>query len=366
MGIFIVLFAYLLLVRLFSTNRSNERSRRRTAIFCGLGLWVVLALRSPFCGHDLLGGEMEGYSYYNMFHMMASTSWSSLFDSFYDKSSIESGWLLYCKIIILFTDYFQIFLAITAALQIIMIGYVIYKLSDDIVISFITYFAFGLYVMSFSGLRQSMAYAMTFLASYFLLKKKNAPFFLLVIMAYFIHRSAIVFILMFFLGKIKLTRQRLNLAVVVSLLTIPFFSLLSSYITAFVFPEKYAQHVVEESGAIGLFLLYLFLFFLSQKIPTGNQKMDFIREMILLAVLGQSLGIFDAGYSTRIAFYFSIFFTLYFPILINHYSDFKPKREITISVSVGLFAFFCWYVRGGYLNVVPYYFFWDNGLLYVK
>lgn len=359
MDIFIFLFVYLLILRVLI----RQDKRLQLSVLGGLGLWLVLALRSSYCGVDLVMGAAGSANYYNMFVRAGEESFFNIIrGDLTHISSMETGWLIYCKLVSFLTKDFQIFMAITALIQISLIGFVLYKYSIDIILSYIVYFCFGLYVMSFSGLRQSTAFSITFFSYYFLEGGKKLKFVLVTVLASLIHSSSLIFLIALPLRYLKLSSVKSVVAVIVIVLLLPFLSVIVTSVVPLLFENRY-QHYQDEGGSITLFLVYVLLFLLSLKIKYQNQHLSLVRNLIMMAAACQSLGYIGSGAITRIGFYFSIFFTLLYPELVRVYSDKKNKEALTLILSVALFGFFYLTNKDGYLNVVPYYFFWENVFL---
>ena len=364
MTIFIILFIYLLLLKVLFGGKNSKNARKSLCVLAGFGLWVVLALRSPYCGVDLVSGVAGSANYLNQFLRVTYYSLTQIAEgSLSYFTSSETGWLLYSKLVSLVTRDFQVFLAITAFIQIGLIGFVFYKYSSDIILSYIVYFCFGLYIMSFSGLRQSTAVAIAFFSFHFLINNKKWLFALAVLLAASLHTSALLFFIAYPLRKIQLSTTKSIIAIFAVFVALPLLSFIIGTVVPFLFGNRY-QHYEDTGGAITLFLLYVAISLFSLKIKLNTQRDSLYRSLIIVAVACQSLGYISAGAMTRIGFYFSIFFSLLFPELVKVYSA-KDSRQILFTlVSLLFFVFFYLTNIGGYLNVVPYYFFWEQVLIY--
>lgn len=368
MAIFVALFIYLVLIHVFSLKYSGNKSRIIQTVACGLGLWVVLALRSPLCGCDLLKvDEMGGYgkvgegSYAWVFSDVKSKSWIDAFIGFGSYSSrMEKGWLVLNKAVGSFAPYFQSFLVVLAAIQVICIGYVIYKKSEDIVMSFLVYFCFGLYIMSFSGLRQASAYAVTFLASYFLMNGKVKKFVIGVLVASTLHQSALIVLLAIFLRKMRISYYQGIRYLIIVFMVAPFMDIITIYILGSIWGGRYGISAGEGSATTMIFVYaVIFVISLFNKQLSSDDK--FTRIMVLAAVACQSLGFFSAGPTTRIGYYFQMFFLLLFPSIVNFYGrQYKNKEIVWFSMSAVLFLFFYLVNSGGYLDIIPYRFMWET------
>lgn len=357
MTVYIILLVYLLLIEALSKSLSEKRRRNFQVIFGGLGLWLVLALRSVYCGVDLMQGEAGTRNYLWMFEEAQLNSFSSFLFGYGDR--LEAGWMVLCKLFSLFSDDFNVFLAFIAAIQIFLIGFVLYRTSSNIIFSYIIYFCFGLYALSFSGLRQATAFAITFFASYYLLKDKLKLFFLLIVLASTIHQSALIFLIVFFIRKLKFTKSRAITLFAIVILVLPVLGYLVSVISSALFSSHYnAKDALDSGGAYTMFIVYGLLVLLSLRFP-NNRENDFIRYMIMLAFASQSLGTVSSTYLTRIGYYFQMYFLLYFPILLETYIDKNSRGFVQFVGSLLFLAFFYLTMVNSPLAVIPYKFFWE-------
>ena len=311
-----------------------------------------------------MSGDLDSANYVNIFSWVTEYSLIELFKGGLSYlSHMEIGWFLYCKIITVIITNFQLFLAITALIEISLIGFVLYKYSKDIVLSFIVFFSFGLYIISFSGLRQSVAFSLTFFSYYYLMEKKNVKFVLTVILASAIHTSAFIFLIAYPLKLVSFTTRKSLLLLCLVFILLPVLSSLIDFIAPLLFGGRYLNFQ-DKGGAITLFLLYAIIFVFYIKLNINNEYDNSYRGIILMAVFCQSLGYIGSGAITRIGFYFTIFFTLLFPKLVIGYSSKQSRGVCAFIISLLLLTYFWLVNKDGYLDVIPYYFFWEKPYLY--
>lgn len=358
MAIYILLLFYLLLIDGLSSLIPENKRKSFQAIGGGLGLWLVLSLRSIYCGVDLVQGDIQGArNYLWMFTDVQSRTFSELLFGYSDR--IEVGWMVLCKLLSYVSDNFYVFLSLIAAIQIFLIGFVIKKTSKDVIFSYVVFFCFGLYALSFSGLRQAMAFSITFFASYFLMKDKKITFVLLVLLASTMHQSALVFLIALLFNIIKYTNSRAAIISLLVIVLIPVLGWLTSMLSSFLFPERYnASVVIDSGGAYTMFAVYGVLVLLGFR-ANNNRENGFIRYMIILAFAIQSLGVISSSYLTRLGYYFQIFYLLYFPVLIESYFSLKNRKAVMFVASLLLLLFFYLTMKNSPLNVIPYSFFWE-------
>lgn len=365
MFIFCVLFIYLMFIAVFSYYQKDIQKRKLFQVLSSLfGLWLVLALRSPVCGVDLLQEDTGAkyYSYYSAFSdIQGRDLYDIIFGSWRLSTGMELGWLIYTKILVSFFPNFQFLLAVTAAIQLILIGQVFYKCSTHIVLSSIILFTFDVYLACFSTLRQTLALSITFYSFLYLLNKKYLKYALCVLLASTFHISALIFIVVWPLSYINLTFKKGVTCILLLLCLLPFLSEIVQIVTFLLFHGRF-QNYQNQGGAITMFGVYIIIFLLLYMIKKKTRYTNLLRIMILLAVFGQSLGYISTGAMTRIGMYFSVFFTMAFPVLIDARIALKSQPVVIAIVSSLFFLFFYLTSKGGYLNVVPYHFFWETDL----
>lgn len=348
MGVFWCLYTWLFVV---SFVKIQNHGRAAQAILSALGVWLVLALRSPYCGVDLMGTKGEGYL--GTFGRITLTNWSDLAFIYF-----EPGWTVYCKLCSYVSTDPQMFLAITGTITIGLISWMIYKYASNILLAFVVYVSFGLYLFSFSGIRQALALSITFFAAHFIMGQKRLLVFVgLVVLASTIHASAIIFLMAWLVSRVRLTKLRGIFLLVVLFLLLPVLSSIVQFLAPIIFGRDYLGYE-NEGGAVTMFLVYTVIFLLSLTINVSN---PLLRWMLLLAVASQSLGTISTGAMTRIGYYFSIFFVLFVPEYLGHFKEKNVRLVLEGLVCILFMIYFYLTSSGGYLNVVPYHFYWEPG-----
>lgn len=358
MGIFYFLVAvYFLGAFAFSFVQASPKKRMCETLYYGFFAWGVLAARSPQNGVDLIG-------YCPQFERIADFTLEESFTK--AVQNYEQGYTVFNKLVSLFSSDIHFFLAVTAAVTIILIGSTIYRYSSNIFLSFLIFVSFGLYIMCFSGLRQSLAFSITFFSLRFLVDKKHIKFFITVFIASTFHTSALIFALVWFLRNKQLPIQlSLTITVVYAVAILPFVSSLLPIFTSLLFDDKYGSyehHLFKMGTAYTMMIVYAIVLFGSYIFTKDDKRpiINMYRWIILFAVLFQSLGLFDAGALTRIGYYFSLFFALFIPEAISYIKPFS--RQYTYVIASVLFAiFFLITISSGTYNIVPYHFFWEQG-----
>ena len=363
--IFFFLFLYLILVGSFD---SNEKKVSKIILLC-LGPVLVQSLRSPTCGTDVWG---NGYGYYQKFTLISEIPLNAIFTE--KINSFEQGYVVFNKLISFISDNPQIFLAVTSLFIFSLIGYIYYRFSVNVYLSIIIFVCFGLYVFSFTGLRQTIAFSITLFSFKFIVERKIKYFLVSVFLAFSLHSSAIIYFFVWPLWNIRHTNKLTISLLGITLLLLPFYGAIFSFIVPLLFREKYLMYM-NGGSAINLIILYLFIYLLPLFIKSNDfsvknevyknnvelQIENFIRWMAYCSFLFQSLGLIGGDSITRIAFYFSVFLPLYIPIIFKRT---KFKSLIYLCITISFIAFFYYDTSKEFYNVVPYMFFWE--LIYPK
>lgn len=360
MTIFLALATYLIVVHI----AIPESDKMKKSIWAASGFVLILALRSPFCGLDVTGtaGTILPNSYGGVFFNISHYSlWEIIQNSASVNSHMEVGWLLLTKFISFFTSSLQLFLVIIAILQFVPITYLIGKYSRNVVLSFFVFVCLGFYIHYFSGLRQFFAVSLLLLAFDALYCKRLIKFVIIVFFASTIHTSALIFLIMWPLSKLKLSVMTCVVVILVLLLSMPLYKDIVSGVLSAFFESRYDSYLDSEGSALTMFVVYSIFLLLSFLIKADSPLVQYLRVFILVGVVSQSLGILGTGAVTRIGFYFNIFFMLLLPEILEIFET-RIEREIVFVAAIILLCTFFVFTNNSQnsLGVIPYQFFWEN------
>ena len=199
MGILIFGIAILLLLsrEIFFKNDS-QKANRDFLIFAGILLVAFFGCRNATINQ---GSDLNNY--YRLFSQAIT---SDSFEIFSRDSTMEKGYLWLNWLIARVIKWPQFIIFFQAAFCIGVTLRFIYKYSEDVLLSVLGFMSFGLMQFYLTGFRQSFAIAICLIALEFAFKKKFIAFFLSVLIAASIHQTAIVFIPVYWIVKIGLTK----------------------------------------------------------------------------------------------------------------------------------------------------------------
>lgn len=356
MGLFIALLLIPMLMQHISIKAgpvSYEKKNRRALAFFFILFIAMISLR-----HETIGNDTQNYL--KFFSDFAKMPWGKI-----KEYGLEIGFAYFNKLVSLFTENPQIFLAIVSVLTGVLLYPTFKRLCVDPSLTIVLFCSMSTFFMMFSGVRQGIAIGLGCFAYEFVRKKKLIPFLLIVFLAMSFHASAFMLFLMFPLYHAKITKKWL-LAVVPSLALVFLFNeQIFSYLLTFL--ERYTDKYDAEITATGAYtmIVLFFIFAVFAFVIPDEKKLDKetigLRNFLLLALALQMFAPLHA-LAMRMNYYYIIFIPLLLPKIIAA-REYRWKHIAILAryVMIGFFTlYFLMSLDGdGSLNVYPYHFFWE-------
>ena len=215
MNIVLYLFIYVVVLGCFFLTRKNTpRIRLAYIVLVLAALTLESSLRGLSVGSDTL-------NYYNMFISSQDVTWRELWENFYlrylfNEGTFDEGFSIYNKLVITFTDNFQLYLFISALFFFIPFGMLLYryaKTSWELLFIFVFYVSlFNMIAMS--GVRKEMALGLSILSLLFYYDKAYLKAAIVLAIGTTIHMSILLILLVPIVGLIPFKIQRiLHLAI---------------------------------------------------------------------------------------------------------------------------------------------------------
>ncbi|SFS53669.1 EpsG family protein [Lutibacter maritimus] len=304
----------------FSANRKTPSIGYY--IFIGL-LILVSGFRDMIGGYDVyIYGEV--YEYINKYT--------------YLRSTFEKGFIAYFIGLNYINGQREFMFFITALIMVLLHFYTIKKYSPILYMSAFIFFC-KFFLMSFVYLRQGLAMGLVWLSIRYVIQKRYMPFVCIVLLAFFMHKSAILFLPFIVIAHKKLGPYQLFLITTASFIIAisPLGQLILNY---FIEGIDYAKLNIygEKFTAINVFYLleavllaYLALKFRKhfyQSTPT-----IVIFNGFLLYVLIILISLTNATF-VRLAWVFFIFVVVALPYMYTFITDFKLQRTFKIAIFV--------------------------------
>lgn len=286
----------------------REKYNRYFAFFFSI-IWIlILGLRHPSMGVDLRFGTTDGYlgGFIYIYH----TGWLELLS--YGFQNYEIGYIIFNKLLSYVSTNYQILLISCSAISIGIFSYSIYKNSRHIMLSFFILIGLPCFMMNYSGLRQSIATAITFL-SYEMIKERDLKkFIFIIIFASLFHYSAILFLIAYPIYHIKLKKIvilfSLIIPAIVYIFKYPLFSILSKILKN--------NAVIDNNNSFVLFLVFYMIYVFTVFFGNNNKEETGLRNLFFIAVVCQA---FSGVYNTaiRVGYYFMPYLVFLLPIIID-------------------------------------------------
>jgi hypothetical protein len=328
---------------------NSEKTRKTYSFFITILLIILAGFRGVTVGRDT-----DQYS--EIFDSIKNHSLSYCLK----ESSVEYGYTIFQYLVVNLGGNYQMFLLLTAILTLCPVGYIIYKYSKHPWISFLIFISFPVFTtLAFSALRQGIAMGFILFAFHYSQKHQLYRYLICIIFAYFFHATALIFLPVYWISKIKLTNKVIFISIV--LMVIGY--LLKEVLFAYLNSQARIAYEVEDAGGNNMYLFFVavVLFsFIYRKYATDKYSSNAIYlYMIILSVIIWPLCSANPGLF-RLTFYFNFFLALYVSNFI-----YSLRNKITKKVAILLFVVVSFYsigyivMRPELINY-PYFFYWEN------
>ncbi|MEE1013325.1 MAG: EpsG family protein [Clostridia bacterium] len=345
----------------------GEKKEKSKAFEKKLYLFVALYMVA-LCGFRAYGGMthvgIDTYGYYTSYINKIRWNLSDIFqEDVSDKGYVLLEWCLSNLGVS-----FWVVLLLSAVVYVGAMAIYIYRYSQNRWMSLFIFVAMGLYTFAFSAIRQSIAMGIC-MGAYMLSQKVSGwkgflGFVVLVWLASTIHASAIVFLPVYFLGKLPYRNTTIILMLGIAAITMLFKNQFANLIVqlAAETSDKYESYeMVENAGAGMLLYLFVLMTIVLRLLVSGGMaeagKTDnsayFLLFMLILFPAVQS-----GGAMMRIYYYYYMFLIVYLPNMLESIEDRKTKQLAYVMLSFFLIYFYITMDRAT-LQLVPYQFFWQ-------
>lgn len=331
-------------------------------------LFLFAAIRKSSIWIDLIGYEKK--------HIIISCikSWNDFFHS-YLLSSKDVGFYTIEWIATKFGITFQVWIAIIAAFFLVIICRLIYKKSYHPLISVLLFLGLGFYSFSLSGLRQTVAIAITVLAYNQLDDDCYIKYILLTLIASLFHRSAIIFLMLLPLKNVKIGKFHIIGSGIGVLAFFVYNNQLKYILNTYFFTENYSGYsagttTLNYTKLIILLSIFMFCLFYYKRVCNSslanfngrNEYLSIHHPLLLynslfLGVIFQLYASFFAE-MFRISMYFSLYSILLVPLSLKNESNPNYRKLLAIGICF-ILVFYIIYSGGLGVN---YQTFWNSNI----
>ena len=172
----------------------GQKLLHRYILLAALPMFLLVALRNQSLGADTNG-------YLTNFVKTIAIPWEALEES----SRMEYGYLIFVKLLTYVTHDPLVFQIIYTAIYLWAITDFAKQLEEEHFLFLFLFGSLGSYTFMFTGVRQCLAISICLLAFRFVKKRKLIRFALLVLLAFNFHKSAILFVITYFIYPRRLS-----------------------------------------------------------------------------------------------------------------------------------------------------------------
>lgn len=279
----------------------------------------------------------------------------------------EPGYRLYNKVLSFFSSSAQIVTIANSCLIIALLYVLIRRNSKDYYLSIWLYLTLGIFQTDMNVARNAISIFICYLAIDKIKERKVWQYMSLVLIAALIHKTALVFIPLYFILKRPFfSGKKMAAAIGVSVLTGLIFSKFGIYI-AYMLPVKLGRYLTVsnekmESLLVGGFYAFLVVFILIMMNQTERknifQKSSIGAWMFTLNLccFGANIGLKAAA---RMAALFGPYIILFIPEIISMIPNKKRRRWVTLLVIIGCAVQYILRMKVNNIGgTLPYEFFW--------
>ena len=284
---------------------------------------------------------------------------------FDNTSRYEIGYIILNKFLYYFSKDPFILFFLSSVFVTGTIFWFISKYSKSVWMSIFLFLNLRIYYFTLSGIRQSIALSIVLISFHFLHKNKKLPFILLVILASTFHSSAILFLIVYPLSKIKYTKKVMMVYLLVALLLYSTFNSFMNIVFS-IFPQylvyngsDYFENT-QVASVLDSLIVLLILFvgaFIFWKSAKKSYFFNVMLHIISIATVITLVSI-NASIIKRAALYFFTFSIVYIPLILNEINH-KQKRLLLSYLFIVLFFAYnliVLYYRPEWQHVYPYEF----------
>ena len=349
MTIYLVNIFITILLGVYVHNSYNEEERnQRNKVLCIVCsfCWVILSgFRDLSIGPDTV-------AYKNIFDNIKftdfSTLWENLFSKFGSVSNLlegnvnnkDPGYYILTKALQLFLPTYRLYLIFVAVFFMALLGRFLYKNTRSPYLGFIMFDCLFYSFYAITGIRQTLATALiVFLGYEFIKERKLVPFAIVSLVAFFIHKSSICFVMFYYFSQIKVKKR--IIAIWAALIVFAFYyrNVIMVFLGSFVGYEQYARQYGSSSPTTFTVLilgLLLVCAILHERIAEYDGEFQNKFNALCWTAAFLPLAYIDPS-AMRISYYYALFVMLVLDditVIFSERSKFYYKALLTIMMMI--------------------------------
>ncbi len=314
-----------------------------------LPIFILLAFRSGEMGADT-------GTYVRHFERMINTS----IEQEFNITRMEHGYILFVKAITYLTHNGLVYQII--CVSIIMLGLFVFLMDqeENAFYTLFFYITLGLFMFSFTGVRQCIAMSLCLLSYHFVKDKKYIRFVIFIALAFCFHKSAILFVAVPFIMNLKIGFVKTVLYGGTALIAGRYLDRIQAWFNE----QLQYDYEIEATGNGGIFLGVLLLLTIYSLVEIFNYYNSLNKNKVEIQLMNINfIAIFFwlMRLSTRIAerpsFYFLFFSCALFGHVLNKDEETKSNKIFKILIICFSITLYIYRLRTNFASLVPYQFY---------
>ncbi len=311
-----------------------------------LPMFILIAFRDELIGADT-------YGYLREFRDMIDKPWSMIFY----QTREEHGFRIFVKLVTYVTKSPLVYQVICTIIYVVGFVSFLYHLDFDAAWPLFFFATTGVYMFMFTGTRQCIAMSICLFAYQFIKRKKLIRFLICIVLAFFFHRSAIIFLAAYFIFRRKLSV--LNV-LVYSGITVAAVLLLEQI-------QKWFGQLMNmtyddvETGNGWVFLVFLTVLTVASIVivyinKNRTAEVDGLINVSIISVAIWILRLFTRD-AERPSFYFLFFSVALFGYAVNAVLEKRDQMIIKIAAFALCMALYIYRFFANFSSFIPYQFY---------
>lgn len=333
---YIIMLLILFFCVFIENSMKSEKSKNHVFIFALIPYFVLMAFKNRTIGTDTDG-------YFLSFATMAGYDFKSFLtmDDFgYER--IEKGYKLFIWLLSRLSSDGQLLLLATAIVSTFALYTFIKNNASNKSLALFFFIALGFFQFAMSGIRQTLAISITLFAYKYIREQSLYKFLIVALIATQFHKSAIFFLPLYFVARMKMTSTNISLAI----LSIVFLYFSANSLLFFAADVLEYDYGIEQTGngyiffAIVLFITVLSLISRKELIYQRRDNSIFLNLNFL------SLATWTLRLVSRTAERVSLYYMPYTYILFEQYlTNSRNKNRVPLMVLAMILCTYLFYRR---------------------
>lgn len=316
-------------------------------LLAALPMFALIAFRGTSMGNDT-------GAYLRFFREMMNLSWDHMFLVNEQGYQFEEGFVLFEKLVTYITQNDKVYQVLYTVVYLLAVVDFANQLERDHFLFLYFFATLGIYTFMFTGVRQCLAMSICLFSYRFIKKRQFIPFLLLTLLAFTFHKSAILFLVAYFIYT-----RKINFGSILLYGIIAAFAYLNIDVIQEWFNDtlEYDYEIEATGNGTVYFVIILVITVFSLTTLLYNKKLT-----------PESRGMLNVGFvalvfwllrlATRVAerpsYYFMFFSMAMLAYGVDALKDGKEKTVIKAAVCAACLALFVYRFSNSFAALVPY------------